>query len=117
MEVVGLRSQVSGLRSQVSGLRSQVLGLRSKVSGLGPWVPLGCPWDALGVLRGVYWVHRVSLGDGSGNPEVPNSLQLYKSSPTGPDRHDLSNLSFLIIRLFKKLICFGFLGPGELWCS
>ena len=111
MEVSGLRSQVSDLRSQVSGLRSQVSGLRphvlgfsSQVPGLrsqvfglrfqvsGPWVGLGClwgvfgaslgrPWDSLGVLRDVYWVHRRSLGHGSGNPEVPNFLQPHRPSP------------------------------------
>ena len=101
-QVLGLRSQVSGLRphvlgftSQVPGLRSLVFGLRSQVSG--PWVSLGCPWDSLGVLRGVYWVHSRSLGDGSGNPEVRNFLHLHESGPTNPIRHDLSNLSFLLL--------------------
>ena len=42
---------------------------------------LGCLWgDSLGVLRGVYGVHRGSLGDGSGNPEFLVSCSL--ASPT-----------------------------------
>ena len=72
------------------GLRSQISGLRSQDSVLGClWVVIG---TRLGVFRGVYEVHRGSLGDGSGNPEVPNFLQLLRPSPRNLLDHDLSAL-------------------------
>ena len=80
-QVSGLRSQVSGLRSQVPGLRSQVFGLRSQVSGLRSLGVFGVSLGLCGCLRGVYRVHRRSLGNGSGNPEVPTFLQPHRPSP------------------------------------
>ena len=88
--VLGFRSQVSGLRSQVPGLRSQVFGLRSQVSGLRSLGVFGVSLGLFGCLRGVYKVHRRSLGDGSGNPEVLGFLQPHRPSPRNLLDHDLS---------------------------
>ena len=92
----GIDTQVSGLRSQVSGLRSQVSGLRSEDSVLEClWGVLGPLWVSLELF---YALPKGSLGDGSSNPEAPIFLQVRESRPTNPIRHDLSNLSFRIIR-------------------
>ena len=114
LEVSGFRSQVSGLRSQVSSLRSQISGLGSQVSGLRSQVSdlrsqvsglMSRSLDVFGVSLGLFggsqmcllgpqgvpggWVRQ------SGSSEFPASVQV---QPNKPIRHDLSNVSFLIIR-------------------
>ena len=70
-----------------------------------PWGPLGNLCASLGVL-GTLWVsldvfygvHRGSLGDGSGNPEVPRVPARSPAQPKNQIEHDLPNLSFVIVR-------------------
>ena len=65
------------------------------------WGVVGTLWRvlrmSLGVLRGVPGVPSGSLGDGSGKREVLNFLQVLQERPKTPIRHELSNLSSLVV--------------------